>query len=88
MIEHYDAFISYRHAKLDTEIAESIQHDLEHFRIPRAVRRSSGKKRLDRIFREPRKQIKRCALILKVLPKVYSAEKKKRRSIQNKADVK
>ena len=43
---------------------------------------------LDRIFREPRKQIKRCALILKVLPKVYSAEKKKRRSIQNKADVK
>ncbi len=52
MIEHYDAFISYRHAKLDTEIAESIQHDLEHFRIPRAVRRSSGKKRIDRIFRD------------------------------------
>ncbi|MCR5160640.1 MAG: toll/interleukin-1 receptor domain-containing protein, partial [Lachnospiraceae bacterium] len=52
MIEHYDAFISYRHAKLDTEIAESVQNDLEHFRIPRAVRRSSGKKRIERIFRD------------------------------------
>ena len=33
---------------------------------------------LDRIFREPKKQLRRCAMIAKTLPKVYVAEKRKK----------
>ena len=38
----YDAFISYRHSELDMEIAKKIHSGLETYRIPKAVRRSSG----------------------------------------------
>ena len=52
MIEHYNAFISYKHAPLDTKVASEIQTRLERFRIPRAIQKSSGIQKFDRIFRD------------------------------------
>ena len=52
MIDHYNAFISYRHAPLDSKVAAEIQTRLERFHIPRAIRKSSGIHRIDRIFRD------------------------------------
>ena len=52
MIEHYNAFISYKHAPLDTKVASEIQTRLERFRIPKAIQKSSGIKKIDRIFRD------------------------------------
>lgn len=34
---------------------------------------------VDRIFREPKKQIKRCMMIIKTLPRVYKEEKKRKK---------
>lgn len=50
MIDHYDAFISYRHSDKDIRVADMIQSDLEHFYIPSKIRKATGKKRIDRIF--------------------------------------
>ena len=52
MIERYNAFISYKHAPLDTKVASEIQTRLERFRIPKAIQKSSGIKKIDRIFRD------------------------------------
>lgn len=52
MIEHYNAFISYKHAKEDIKVAEAVQHGLEHFHIPGKIRKKTGKKRIERIFRD------------------------------------
>lgn len=52
MIEHYNAFISYRHAPLDSRVAGEIQTQLERFRIPKAIQKSSGMKKIHRIFRD------------------------------------
>lgn len=49
---HYNAFISYRHAPLDTKVASEVQKQLERFRIPAAIRRQTGIRRIDRIFRD------------------------------------
>ena len=48
----YDAFISYRHSELDTYIAKKVHKKLETFRIPKAVKRKSGKNRINRVFRD------------------------------------
>ncbi|MBR3294932.1 MAG: toll/interleukin-1 receptor domain-containing protein [Clostridia bacterium] len=48
----YEAFISYRHVPKDAEIAKEIQHRLERFRIPSAVKRQYGRERINRIFRD------------------------------------
>ena len=48
----YDAFISYRHAEKDTQIASEIQKSLERFDIPKALRKKTGKKRFQRVFRD------------------------------------
>ena len=40
MIEHYNAFISYKHAPLDTKVASEIQTRLERFRIPKTIRKT------------------------------------------------
>lgn len=48
----YDAFISYRHAKLDMYVAKKIHKGLETFRVPRAVTKKSGKKNIKRVFRD------------------------------------
>ena len=34
MINHYNAFISYKHAPEDIRVAEAVQRGLEHFHIP------------------------------------------------------
>ena len=48
----YDAFISYRHAPLDMEIAKRIHTGLETFRVPASVRKQTGKKKIERVFRD------------------------------------
>lgn len=52
MIEHYNAFISYRHAELDSKIAEHVQRSLERFPIPDKIKKQTGKKRIQRVFRD------------------------------------
>ncbi len=52
MINHFNAFISYKHADLDNKIAASIVRDLEHYHIPRKIQKSTGVKKIDRIFRD------------------------------------
>ncbi len=49
---HYNAFISYRHAELDSRVAEDVQKQLEHYHIPKAVQKETGIKRINRIFRD------------------------------------
>lgn len=41
----YDAFISYRHAEVDSAVAKDIQHWLEHFHVPKSIQEASGKKK-------------------------------------------
>ena len=48
----YDAFISYRHAPLDMEIAKKLHRGLETFSIPAAVQKKTGKKKIRRVFRD------------------------------------
>ena len=48
----YDAFISYRHTELDSYIAKKLHGMLEHYRIPKKIQKSSGKKKITRIFRD------------------------------------
>ena len=48
----YDAFISYRHAPLDMEIAKKLHKALETFHIPASVRKKTGKKKINRVFRD------------------------------------
>lgn len=52
MIDFYNAFISYRHAELDSKVAEHVQRSLEHFIVPGAIKKKTGKKRIERIFRD------------------------------------
>ena len=52
MIDHYNAFISYRHAPLDSAIAEHVQHSLERFTIPDKIKKKTGMKRIHRVFRD------------------------------------
>ncbi|MBQ7708032.1 MAG: TIR domain-containing protein [Lachnospiraceae bacterium] len=52
MIEHYNAFISYKHANEDIKVAEAVQHCLEHYHIPSNIRKKTGMKRIERIFRD------------------------------------
>ena len=48
----YDAFISYRHAPYDMEIAKKLHRSLETFTIPAAVAKKTGKKKIRRVFRD------------------------------------
>lgn len=48
----YDAFISYRHTPLDMEFAKKVHTGLETFRVPAAVRKKTGKKKISRVFRD------------------------------------
>ena len=52
MIDHYNAFISYRHAPLDQKIAAHIQKSLERFHIPHKIVKKTGNKRIQQIFRD------------------------------------
>ena len=48
----YDAFISYKHEKLDTEAAKKLHSALETYHIPKAVQKKTGKKKIERVFRD------------------------------------
>lgn len=48
----YDAFISYRHCEPDKTVAKAIHKGLECFRVPAAVKKLSGKKKINRVFRD------------------------------------
>lgn len=48
----YDAFISYRHSDLDTEIAKKIHVGLESYKIPASTQKKYGKKSIARVFRD------------------------------------
>ena len=48
----YDAFISYRHTPLDMEMAKKLHKGLETFVIPAAVKKSTGKNKIARVFRD------------------------------------
>jgi len=48
----YDAFISYRHAPMDIEVSEQIHKRLESIRVPRSIRKTSGKRKIERVFRD------------------------------------
>ena len=52
MIDHYNAFISYKHAPEDNKVAEAIHKGLEHFHIPYKIQKKTGIKRINRIFRD------------------------------------
>ncbi|MCR5418837.1 MAG: TIR domain-containing protein [Lachnospiraceae bacterium] len=52
MINHYNAFISYKHAPEDNKVAEAIHKGLERFHIPGKIRKKTGIKRISRIFRD------------------------------------
>jgi WD40 repeat protein len=52
MIDRYDAFISYKHAELDSDIAATVQRQLEHFHVPGSIRKLTGKNKISRIFRD------------------------------------
>ena len=52
MNTHYSAFISYKHAKADTQVASEIQKRLEHFHVPAAIRKKTGIKKISQIFRD------------------------------------
>lgn len=51
-MEHYNAFISYKHAPEDNAVAEAIHKGLERFHIPKKIREKTGMKKINRIFRD------------------------------------
>ncbi len=48
----YNAFISYRHSELDMFIAKKVHKGLETFKVPAAVAKKCGKKKIERVFRD------------------------------------
>ena len=52
MINHYNAFISYKHAPEDNKVAEAVQKGLERYHIPGKIRKNTGMKKINRIFRD------------------------------------
>ena len=48
----YDAFISYRHLELDMEIAKKVHSGLETYHIPKSVQEKTGKRKIQRVFRD------------------------------------
>ncbi len=51
MDREYVAFISYRHAPLDTEVASRLQRAIEQYRVPPSLRRD-GNRQLGLVFRD------------------------------------
>lgn len=52
LMEKYNAFISYSHAGDNAEIAEALHKKLERYRIPAQIRKLTGKKKIERVFRD------------------------------------
>ena len=54
-ILNYDAFISYRHAELDSFVAETVHRELEKFKLPKNLIKERGadkKSKIERVFRD------------------------------------
>jgi WD40 repeat protein len=49
---HYDAFISYRHTELDKMVAKKLHKMLETYKVPSTIARKTGKKKINRVFRD------------------------------------
>ena len=48
----YNAFISYRHTEPDMYIAKRVHKGLETLKAPRGVFQKSGKRKIERVFRD------------------------------------
>lgn len=48
----YDAFISYSHSEPDAFVARKLHTMLEHYRVPKKIQERSGKKKIERVFRD------------------------------------
>ncbi|MDO4976614.1 MAG: TIR domain-containing protein [Eubacteriales bacterium] len=48
----YDVFISYKHAEVDSAVAQGLQKKLEHYKVPREIQKTHGKKKINRVFRD------------------------------------
>ena len=48
----YDAFISYSHSEPDSYIARKLHTMLEHYHISGKLQKISGKKKINRVFRD------------------------------------
>lgn len=48
----YDAFISYSHSEPDAYVAEKLHTMLEHYHISKKLQEISGKKKIERVFRD------------------------------------
>ena len=48
----YTAFISYRHASPDQDIATKLHTLIENYHIPDSIRKKMGKKKMGRVFRD------------------------------------
>lgn len=48
----YEAFISYRHVALDAAVARRIHTMIENFKIPRAIKKLTGREKMGKVFRD------------------------------------
>ncbi|MCR4694380.1 MAG: TIR domain-containing protein [Pseudobutyrivibrio sp.] len=48
----YDAFISYRHLPTDMYVAKRVHKELETVKIPKKIQEETGRKRINRVFRD------------------------------------
>lgn len=48
----YDAFISYSHSEPDAFVAGKLHTMLEHYKVPKKIQEISGKKKIERVFRD------------------------------------
>lgn len=49
---NYNAFISYRHSDLDMFVAKQVHKRLETFKVPHKVKKETGMKKIERVFRD------------------------------------
>ena len=52
MEQHFTAFISYRHASPDDQIAKWLHTAIETYRIPAAIQKQTGRKKMGKCFRD------------------------------------
>ena len=48
----YEAFISYKHHPVDMKVAQDVQKQIEHYRIPKYIQKKSGIRKFRRVFRD------------------------------------
>lgn len=48
----YSAFISYKHGDLDTFAAENLHKAIETFKVPKNIRKKTGRNKIERVFRD------------------------------------